>query len=202
MLVTVLAALTMASAAAGESIWSKRDKTAAFLYRDSVAGDVGDTITVLVTDASSFKHKDARTMGKEADMSAAGAVQHTSRRTGATTDTLFNPYTLSEKSSRSFKGSNDYSGSRAFSDVITVTVIDRLPNGNLVVGGRSEREIAGETAATILTGIVRPLDIAGDNTISSTRVSQLKLYYETSGPSRSFLEQGFLSKIINFIWPF
>jgi len=206
MLASMAAAVALLCAAGAtaraESIWAKRNRNAAYLYRDAVACDVGDSITVLITDSSSFSHKGARELDKETDAAAAGNLTATSRRTGTTASKLFDPYNLTATSSRAFKGSSDYTGSSSFSDVVTTTVIDRLPNGNLVVCGRSERKIAGELASTVLTGVVRPVDLSGENTIVSTRVSQLKIHYETTGPSRSFLDQGWLGRLLNAVWPF
>ena len=65
------------------------------------------------------------------------------------------PEDSKQDSTREVKGSHEFTGSRTFADSITVTVIDELPNGNMVVAGRSERQIAGEETLTMLTGIVK-----------------------------------------------
>ncbi len=192
--------LSTASVARAESLWDRRRGDSAFLYRDRVAGEIGDSLTVLVTESSVFKLSDSRKMDKSSGHSASasfGVTQH-----GSEKRKLFDPFELSESSSHEFEGGADYSGSRTFSDTLTVTVVDRLPNGNLVVAGRSERNVAGEVAVTIITGIVRPDDVSGANTVSSKLVAQLRLHYETTGPSKSFLNQGFLARIISHIWPF
>jgi flagellar L-ring protein precursor FlgH len=105
-------------------------------------------------------------------------------------------------SSRKFDGSLTFNGQRTFTDSITVSVVDRLPNGNLVVGGRSSRQIAGESVTTVLSGIVKPEDIAASNTVSSARVAYLSVFYETSGSSEAFQRDGWLSTILSILWPF
>lgn len=192
----VCIALVAASAARADSIWDNRDRPAAFLYTDNLAADVGDSLTVLIADQSSFKKKGEREMEKTTSGSGSVTVKT------SLVDLTIPAGDLQQQSSRKFEGSNEYTSSRQFVDSITATVIDRLPNGNLVIAGRGERTIAGEDVVTILTGITKPEDISGANTISSTRVANLRIYYDTTGPSDAYMEPGFLNRIFDFIWPF
>ena len=198
----ILAALfAQGPVACAESIWEHRDESAAYLYRDNVAADIGDSLTLVITDSSSFQFRGSRDMDKSSTHSATGSVKRNDPDDGQQ-HYLVNPYEISEQSARDFAGSSDYSGQRTFSDTVTVTVMDRLPNGNMVISGRSARQIDGEETITIVTGVVRPVDVNGQNRVSSQRVAQLQVYYETDGPSRAFLRQGWLGQVINVIWPF
>jgi len=199
-LLTLAAALLLSAAAAprvgAESIWARRQKDAAFLYADDIAGDVGDSLTVLIADQSSFKLEGEREMEK--------TTAHSGRLNIETPAGSLNipAGTLEQESSRTFEGSDEYTGSREFSDSITVTVEDRLPNGNLVIAGRKERMIAGEQVVTTLNGIVRPEDVSGANSVSSRLVAHLKVYYETNGTSDAYVKEGRLNRVISALWPF
>ena len=181
-----------------DSIWENRDERHAYLFRDDVAREVGDSLTVIISEESGFTKEGERTMSKET-----GHTADASMKTGiaGTFQNSFNPLDLDESSERSFESENEHSSSRSFGDSITVTAVDRLPNGNLVVAGRSERRIAGEDVITVLTGIVRPTDIAGNNTVSSRRVAHARIFYRTYGDSTWFMEQGWLNKTMNYLWP-
>ena len=185
-----------ASAASAESIWARRDRTSAFLFTDNVAAQVGDSLTVLIADESTVKNKDDRKLEKTTD--ASGSVKLKT----ALVDFTIPSGNLQQESSRTLEGSSDRKSSRRFTDSVTVTVIDELPNGNLVVAGRSARSIDDEVVVTILTGVVRPVDISGANTVSSTRVAHLSIYYETSGPDTFYAKDGWLNAILNYLWPF
>ncbi len=190
-----LATLWLSPVVRCESLWDSRHRPSALLYTDNVAAEIGDAITVLIADSSSFKITGSRAMEK--------AAKHGSKATVNVGEAeLFTPIDLSEESSRKFASANQYSGKRELADSVTATVVDKLPNGNLVIAGRSERDVAGESVVTVLSGIVKPEDIGGANTISSRRVSNLKISYETSGPSKGYSEQGIINKILNFLWPF
>ena len=85
---------------------------------------------------------------------------------------------------------------------MTVTVVGVLPNGNLVVEGRRCRVITHETRVLVVSGVVRPLDIGPYNTVQSSFIADFQVVYEGKGPESSFTNQGWLGKIVNYVWPF
>ncbi|MCK4282854.1 MAG: flagellar basal body L-ring protein FlgH [Candidatus Brocadiae bacterium] len=183
-------------AANAESIWDRKKQDAAFLYSDNVAADVGDCITVLIADQSTFKLEGEREMEKKTSHS--GSLYFES----PIVDMEIPAGALRQQSSRKMEGSDEYTGNRQFSDSITVTVRDMLPNGNMVIAGRNERVIAGETVVTVLNGIVRPEDVSGANSISSRMVAHLNIRYETGGSSDAYIKEGIVNRILSYVWPF
>jgi flagellar L-ring protein precursor FlgH len=192
----VLVALALCWVARAESIWDRRQTNAAFLYSDNVASEKGDILTVLIEDQSSFKVQGERDSEKTTEQT--GSIALSTPFVGLS----WLPEDTKQSSKRTFQGSHEYNGTRTFADSVTVTVIDELPNGNMVIAGRSEREVAGEVTITVLTGIVKPEDVSGTNAVSSRRVAHLDIYYETTGPTASYLSEGWLNWIINLLWPF
>ena len=178
-----------------ESLWKHREERAAYLYRDRAAQKRGDTLTVLIEEQTSFQEQGQRQLEKGSNSSAQASAS-------AGGDQWFTPLNLSQDSSRQFEGSSSYARNRSFEDSITASVVDELPNGNLVIAGRVVRNIAGEKAVTILTGIVNPDDIERNNTVSSRRIGHMKLQYKTEGLSNHYLRMGFLNSILNYLWPF
>ena len=73
-------------------------------------------------------------------------------------------FTMEANSSNALKGKADFKDERSFVDRVSVVVLDVLPNGNLVVIGTRDRNIAGDIQTIEVSGIVRPSDIAFDNT--------------------------------------
>ncbi|KPK64324.1 MAG: hypothetical protein AMK73_04730 [Planctomycetes bacterium SM23_32] len=194
--VALLALLTVALPACADSIWDRRERSFAFLYTDNLAAEVGDSITVIINDKSTFKKDDERQLEKTSDSSGSATIETPVVDVGITSTRM------TESSSRSFAGSDEYDASWEFVDSVTATVVDKLPNGNLVVAGRSERNVRGEEVVTILTGIVKPEDVTASNTVLSSRIARLRVYYEVTGTSEAYLKPGFLSRVLNLIWPF
>ena len=191
----LLSGLLLMRTVGAESIWSRRSSRYAFPLADNVAGDVGDSITVVIADRSGFTKEGERKMEKQTSHNSEAAVSTAGKE-------WFDPLSAVEDSERRFESENEYESSRTLNDRITATVVDKLPNGNLVIAGRRERQVEGEEVVTVLTGIVKPEVISGNNTVPSTRVAHARIHYETTGTSDAFMEQGFISKILNYLWPF
>jgi flagellar L-ring protein precursor FlgH len=103
---------------------------------------------------------------------------------------------------RSFQGSSAYNIAQTFTDTVTCTVVAVQPNGNLVIEGYRQRVVTREVRTLRLCGVIRPLDIAFDNTIPSTFVGNLQLQYLGRGVETNYTNQGWLGRIFNRVWPF
>jgi flagellar L-ring protein precursor FlgH len=56
-----------------------------------------------------------------------------------------------------------------------------LPNGNLVVAARQEMRVDSELRELLVTGVVRPQDIASDNTVQHDRMAEARIAYGGRG---------------------
>ncbi len=108
---------------------------------------------------------------------------------------------MDAQSDNSLKSKADFKDERSFTDQVTVVVVDILPNGNLVVTGTRDRDIAGDIQTIEVSGIVRPSDIAYDNTVKSQQVANFRIVTKNSGISSPYTKPGWLGRIINIIWP-
>lgn len=64
---------------------------------------------------------------------------------------------------------------------IAVIVQQRLANGHLLVAGRQQVGVNGETRELLVAGLVRPEDIGSDNTIDYDKVAEARLSYGGRG---------------------
>ena len=85
---------------------------------------------------------------------------------------------------------------------ISARVIQVLPNGNLVVRGSREITVNYEKQYIIVQGVVRPEDISPENTVLSTYIADAKIDYTGKGDLSRQQRQGWLSRLIDVIWPF
>jgi flagellar L-ring protein precursor FlgH len=108
---------------------------------------------------------------------------------------------MDAQSDNSLKSKADFKDERSFTDQVTVVVVDILPNGNLVVTGTRDRDIAGDIQTIEVSGIVRPSDIAYDNTVKSQQVANFRIVTKNSGVSDPYTKPGWLGRIVNVIWP-
>lgn len=186
-----------AEPAQAQSIWKHRRASMVNLTGDTAARQVGDLVTIIVSEETDVANRDQRQLGKTSDtafnmdFSASGDVG-----SGA------GAFDFAKDSNRNFTGQSQYTVAQELTDRLTVEILDVLPNGNFVIGGKRQRLIAGETRTLVISGMVRELDISPSNTVRSQQIAQFKIAYEGDGAETSFTNQGWAARFVNKIWPF
>jgi flagellar L-ring protein precursor FlgH len=181
-----------------DSIWAKRASDMRSLYADDVARNIGDILTVKISEASKIDNKAKRDLKKQTDKSTTF--------NGELNISHILPsipgFTMAAQSTNELKGKADYKDERSFVDKITVVVVDILPNGNLVIMGIRDRNIAGDIQTVEVSGIVRTSDIAFDNTVMSEQIANFHVVTRNSGVAEPYTRQGWLGRIFDIVWPF
>jgi flagellar L-ring protein precursor FlgH len=163
------------------------------LYSDRRARDVGDLLTITLLENTTAQTSANTATNKESNLSLG-------------TPSIFGaPVTLGGKDilSASAKGARDFTGkgnsaqSNRLQGSVTVTVIQRLPNGNLVVQGQKNLRLNQGDELVQVQGIVRPGDISPDNTLPSSRVAEARIVYGGRGPVAQSNAMGWLSRFFN-----
>ncbi len=91
-------------------------------------------------------------------------------------------YSLTKTNDNSnFKGSGQQSRNDALQFSITARILKVMENGNYFVYGHNEVLVDGEKRLVTISGVIRPYDIARDNTISSKYMSDSKISYVSVG---------------------
>jgi flagellar L-ring protein precursor FlgH len=85
---------------------------------------------------------------------------------------------------------------------ISAKVVEVFPNGNLAVEGKREIYVNNEKKEILLQGIVRPRDIASDNSVLSTQVADAKIMLTGIGVVGEKQRPGWLTRIFDGVWPF
>jgi len=160
-----------------------------------VARQIGDVLTIKISESSTVDNKAKRDLSKET-----GRSTSFNGELGNFTD--IGEYGMEASSSNGLTSKADYKDERSFIDNVTVVVVDILPNGNLIVMGNRERDIAGDIQTVEISGIVRPSDIKFDNTVMSEQVADFHLTTKNDGVSAPYTKQGWLGAILDLIWPF
>ncbi len=198
---TLTAICSITGSLRGDSLWQKRNPQRAYLCQDSRARNVGDLVTIVVTESSEVDNSEDKSMSKSSGNSISTDFEASSGG-GLATQASNAALDLSNSAGRKFGGKASYRDSRGFTDQITVSVVDVLPNGNMLLAGRRTLTIAGEQRDLVISGMVRAIDLGPDNKVNSRYVADLRTVYEGDGPSRHFVRQGWFSKAANKVWPF
>jgi len=160
------------------------------LFSDNKARRVGDTLTITINETASTTSKANTVTAKNESLNYGpgfGPLLHNIPTFG-----------LSGKIGSNASGSTDRTDNLAASIAVTVTQV--LPNGNLVIVGKRKVGMNAETQEITLTGIVRPQDIAFDNTVQSPLVADAQIKYGGRGPVGDKQHDGIISRVFKFLF--
>jgi len=110
--------------------------------------------------------------------------------------------TIAGSGSNTFTGKGSTTLAGSFLATITARITDVLPNGNFVIESRKDIKINRDKEVMVLRGVIRPDDIARDNTISSGLIANVQLIYAGDGVIADTQRQPWLVQIMDWIWPF
>ena len=182
--------------AEANSLW--RQGSRAF-FKDQRAANVGDIVTVLVniTDAATLKN-----------VSSAS-------RNGSETGGLPNFFGLENKVrganlnslvSTSSTGAAAGTGSVQRNETVTLrlagVVTQLLPNGNLAVAARQEVRVNSELRELRVSGVIRPQDIASDNTVIHDRMAEARISYGGRGQLTDVQTPRYGQQLLDVLLPF
>jgi flagellar L-ring protein FlgH len=166
------------------------------LFENSVARRVGDTLTVRLNERTNASKSSSTTTKKSTSIDLPGPKIAGRPVTANGTEIL----SASVDNKSKFDGEGDSSQSNRLEGDISVTVAQRLSNGNLLVRGQKWISINQGKEYVRIQGIVRPIDIDPDNSISSLKVADAMISYGGKGALADANSPGLLARFFNLPW--
>ena len=183
------------------------------MFIDTKARNVGDIVTVRIDESATASNK-ANTETERGSNLEAGIEKLFGLEDWWTNEILdgvggswpkINPFgnpSIKGNLKSDFEGDGETTRSGSLDAFITCRVMEVMTNGNLKIVGTREVMVNYENQMIILSGIIRPRDIAEDNVILSTFISDAKIAYSGSGVVNDRQRPGWLSNLMNTVWPF
>jgi flagellar L-ring protein precursor FlgH len=194
--IRILAAVAvLACATHAQSLWNPQ-RPAPSLFADTTARGVGDILTIVINEQQRIQNKEQSTFDKESSLDAALT------NFDVLPDAFNTLPSANGFSRREFEGDGRYDKQGSFETRLSVIDIDVLPNGNMIIEGKRRVIMDKETKTMRLTGIVRPFDVSALNTVLSHQVANASISYEGKGPLTNTTNRGWLSELIDGVWPF
>lgn len=182
------------------SLWRSGNRA---FFEDQRANQVGDILTVLVTIADKAEI-DNKTERKREDSSntGAGGVLGSQIEQWVLPDAASASALASINSSTDFSGEGSVDREEKLQTTVAAVVTQVLPNGNMVIEGRQEVRVNFEVRELIVAGIVRPEDIASNNTIASEKIAEARIGYGGRGQITDVQQPRYGSQVMDILLPF
>ena len=181
------------------------DLTSMSLFEDVRAKRVGDILTVVLAEKTDAKKEATTTTAKDTNVDLGNpTIMGSPLSFSAPAPIPKRKLTLenSVATSQKFDGSGDSTQSNSLTGNVTVTVVEVLSNGNLVVRGEKTLRINQGDEYLRVSGVVRPADISSDNSVISTQLADARIAYSGSGFVADSNSMGWLARFVNSWWPF
>lgn len=179
------------------------------LFEDLKARRIGDILTVRLAEANNAQKSSETSVDRGHSTSVTNPTilgttpQFNLPGVLPLANTTDNTLASTLAAEHEFGGDSESDISNSLSGDITVTVADVLPNGNLVVRGEKRLNINQGNEYIKLSGIVRPVDIATDNSVVSTKVADATIIYSGDGATADANRMGWLSRFfVSAVFPF
>jgi len=178
-------------------------------FEDYRARRVGDILTVKLEEVTSAEKESETSVDKSNSNSITtptllgSAVEFNAPGILPLASNQNNDLSVSLGSSHSFSGTGDSDFSNKLSGDLSVSVVEVLPNGNLVIRGEKVMTINQGNEYLRISGMISPRDIDADNSISSKRIADAQISYVGDGPTNDANVMGWLGKFfISALMPF
>lgn len=166
------------------------------LFEDPKPFRVGDVLTVVLRESTSASKKAATdtTKNDSVTFDVPSIMGVTPTHNG---NPLLN---VDIQPEREFEGEGNSSQSNSLNGEITVTVVEILQNGNLVVKGEKWFTLNQGKEYIRIAGVIRPQDVSASNTIASTKLADAQIAYSGEGFVHDSNTQGWLTQFFSSKW--
>lgn len=170
-----------------KSLWV--DNGSMSLYADKKARNVGDILTIVINESTTQTATKSRSNSKEGSLNV-----------GAGTGIFDFIKAFSANGSDSFKADGNATDTSRYSGQITVTVVEVLPNDNMIIEGTQSIWQNRDEHKITLRGTVRRDDVTINNTVPSYKVADASIKFDGKGPLNAKQRQGILTQLFNFLF--
>jgi flagellar L-ring protein precursor FlgH len=178
-----------------------------FLFDDNRANKVGDIVMVLVTETTNGKHKSNTTAAKEnvntygiTAMPNTGIYGSLNKVVPGVTG-VGNPQ-VGASSKSEFSSTGETKQESAVTATVAARVIRMLPGKVMQVEGARQIRVNAETQILVVRGLVRQRDIDSKNTVPSSSLADAKIEIYGQGMLSDKQRAGWLSRLLDNVWPF
>ena len=159
---------------------------------------VGDVITVLLNESTQAARSQAGSVSRNSnnDMLSPGLAVLGNKLGGVMRGTDFSKTDVSNKGVGTADQTASLNGS------VAVSVVEVMANGNLVLRGEKQLALTEGSEIIQVAGVIRPDDVAPNNTVQSRRLANAQIAYRGTGDLANATRAGWGTSALLKLWPF
>ncbi len=166
------------------------------LAENPVAHHVGDIVTIVLNEQTAAQKSATTSTSKDTTVALPAPTLIGKGVTIKGVPILENSMNNATK----FQGQGASAESNSLTGYLTATVLKVLPNGNLFIAGEKQIGLNQGNEYVRVTGVVRPIDLAADDSIPSFRVASAHITYSGKGAINDANAQSWLARFFNSPW--
>ena len=173
------------------------------LFEDHSASRIGDILVIKIDERDLASHNADTTLNKSdaTTYGMPGAVGFLAALKAKYPDV--DPAKLfATTSDQKFTGQGAVKREGTVTAVLPVRVKQILPSGDLFVEGTKVVMVGAEEHHIYVSGLVRRVDIADDDSVPSSRIADAEVEYTGRGDLSDTQRRGWLGRTLSKIWPF
>ena len=167
-------------------------------FEDSRARLLGDIVTIQIVESLAASQVSASTVNRNTSSDNTLSAAPLKGLIGVDLLNL----NMAAKTNSDFSGKGGTTSANTFTGSITTTVIEVLPNGNLVVAGEKQIGVNQNVDVMRFSGTVDPRLLQPNNIISSTQVANVRVESRGRGAQGEAQTVGWLSRFFLSFNPF
>jgi flagellar L-ring protein precursor FlgH len=187
--------------AGANSLWRPGSRT---FLRDQRAAAPGDLVTVLVSiqDEAQLQNRTERERTGTDMLGLPRLLGLESSLTRLLPNTVDPSRLVQTNGEQASNGTGTIRRNETVTLRVAATVAQVLPNGNLVVAGRQQVRVNSELRDLTVSGIIRPQDIASDNTVRHDRLAEARIAYGGRGTISDLQQPRIGQQLLDIVLPF
>jgi flagellar L-ring protein FlgH len=183
------------------ALWRQGSRS---FFRDPRAAKTGDilTVNIAIGDQAKIANTTSRSTAASENAGLPNFLGLESLLPGVLPDEVDPSSLVNLNSDSTSTGTGSVDRSETINLTVAAVVVQVMPNGNLVIQGQQEVRVNNEVRVLLVSGVVRPEDIASSNTIRHTQIAEARISYGGRGQITDVQQPRYGQQFFDIIWPF
>jgi len=196
--VNLLIATIIPSPLYSDSLWDQNRSSFYGTSKKELA--VGDSITIYISESTTAAQEASTKTSKESSVGTDLLSGWNQVANLLGNETNRKTYNFSLKGDDQYAGTGQTSRKSRVTAVVTAIVTEVLENGNIYVVGEHKVKVNNEIETIHISGIVRPTDIAENNSVYSYQLAKAEVSVNGAGTVGAKQSPGLMTKMFNWLF--